>query len=79
MSSITSASAPARTILKLTKGQDLPNGIARGLTVGTAGTANLMDADGNACDNFPLQQGYNPICISALAAGGTADDIWALY
>lgn len=72
-------SDPARVIVKLVKGAALPEGIPRALLVGTPGTANVKDAEGNLCANLPLQQGYNPIQISALQAGGTADDIWALY
>jgi hypothetical protein len=70
---------PASELVKLTKAQAFANGPCRGLLVGTAGTANVTDLAGNELANVPLQQGFNPICIQALAAGGTADDIWALY
>jgi hypothetical protein len=53
--------------------------VPRGLWVGTAGTANLVDEAGNTCADFPLKEGYNPIRISQLETGGTADDIWGLY
>lgn len=66
-------------ILKLSKNAVVPGGRCFGLVCGTAGTANFIDADGNACANFPLQAGYNPISISTLSSGGTADDIWALF
>jgi hypothetical protein len=58
---------------------DLPGGVTRGLLCNTAGTANLTDAEGNLCANFPLQQGYNPIQVMQVRTGGTADEIWALY
>lgn len=74
-----SISDPARGAIKLTKGAALPKPNCRALLVGVGGTANVTDANGNVCANLPLQQGYNPIRIKAIAAGGTADDIWALY
>jgi len=58
---------------------DLSDGTCRGLLVGTAGTANLMDAMGNTRTNVPLQQGYNPLACKQVRTGGTASDIWALY
>lgn len=70
--------APALAAVKLIKGSAVP-GTCRALLVGTPGTATVTDAAGNLCTNIPLQSGYNPIGISAIASGGTADDIWALY
>lgn len=58
---------------------DLPGSITRGLLVGTAGTANLMQPDGTIRTNVPLQQGYNPLQVRQVRTGGTATDIWALY
>jgi hypothetical protein len=58
---------------------DLPLGTTRGILCNVAGTANVVDAYGNLCANFPLQQGYNPIQVSQVRTGGTADEIWALY
>lgn len=58
---------------------DLPDGICRGLLVGTAGTANLMDADGNIRANVPLQAGYNALSCKQVRTGGTSSDIFALY
>lgn len=58
---------------------DLPDGPARALWVGTAGTANLVDASGNVLSNFPLQAGLNPIAVRRVSTGGSAADIWALY
>lgn len=50
-----------------------------GLLVGTAGTANITDSDGNDVDNVPLQAGYNPLSITKLRVLGTADQVFALY
>lgn len=58
---------------------DLPDGVCRGLLVGTAGTANLMDRFGSIETDVPLQQGYNPLVVKQVRAGGTADNIRALY
>lgn len=70
----------ANKLVKITKANaNLSSGTASGLLVGTAGTANLMDADGNTLANVPLQAGYNPIRVMQVRTGGTADDIWALY
>ena len=51
----------------------------RALWVGTAGTANLVDETSVAAADFPLKEGSNPIMITQLKTGGTADDIWGLY
>ncbi|MBH0112716.1 hypothetical protein I5E68_07095 [Novosphingobium sp. YJ-S2-02] len=58
---------------------DLPNGMCRGLLVGVAGTANLMDRLGNVETDVPLQAGYNPLMCLQVRTGGTADNIRALY
>jgi parvulin-like peptidyl-prolyl isomerase len=58
---------------------DLPGGITRGLLVGQAGTANLMQPDGTVRANVPLQEGYNPIQVRQVRTGGDATNIWALY
>ncbi len=73
--------APSPKLVKITKADatDLADGACRALCVGTAGTANLVDAAGNTCANFPLQAGYNPVMVLQVETGGTADDIWALY
>lgn len=66
--------------VKVTKAPaTLPGGICRALLVGTAGTANLKDAEGTPSANVPLQAGYNPLQVLVVDTGGTADDIWALY
>lgn len=71
---------PATRLSLTTKNDaDLPGGVAWGLLVGTAGTANLMDAAGNILTNVPLQVGYNPIAVKQVRTGGTATNIWAMY
>lgn len=76
-----SSDASSGLWVKVTKSDtaDLPDGVCRGLLVGTAGTANLDDLRGNARTSVPLQQGYNPLRVRRVRTGGTADDIWALY
>lgn len=72
--------APAFNWVKVTKANvDLAGGTCRGLLVGTAGTANLGDADGTTTTDVPLQAGYNPLQVKQVRTGGTADNIWALY
>jgi hypothetical protein len=58
---------------------DLPDGVCRALLVGTAGTANLIDASGAERTGVPLQQGYNPVGVQRVMTGGSASDFWALY
>lgn len=71
--------APAEVFEPVTKADsDLAGGLTRGLLVGTAGTANLMQLDGTVRANVPLQQGYNPLAVKQVRTGGTASDIWAL-
>lgn len=71
---------PSGNVKAVTKAtSDLPNGPCRALWVGTAGTANLIDATGNVLTNFPLFAGANVVQIKRVSTGGTADDIWALY
>jgi hypothetical protein len=71
---------PASRIALVTKANsDLPNGICRALLVGTPGTCNLMDAEGNTHADVPLQLGYNPISVKQIRTGGLASNIWALY
>ncbi len=70
----------AKAIVPVTPANaNLPGGICRGLLVGTAGTANLVDGSGNTVTGVPLQQGYNPIQVLQVQTGGTASNIWALY
>jgi len=77
MSEITRPAGKIRAVTKANS--DLPDGPCRALLVGTAGTANLMDASGEVLANVPLQVGYNPIQVLQVRTSGTADDIWALY
>lgn len=74
-------SAPAFKIVPITPNDaaDLPEGVCRGLLVGTAGAANLVDASGAERTGVPLQQGFNPIGVARLKTGGSASNIWALY
>jgi len=58
---------------------DLPLGVCRGLLVGTAGTANLAQADGTVQTGVPLAVGYNPIQVLQVRTGTAAANIWALY
>lgn len=73
--------APAWKFVPVAKNDDadLPDGPCKGLLVGAGGTANLVQQDGTLRENVPLQQGYNPLIVARLMAGGTASDIWALY
>lgn len=68
----------AKDVIPLTKGapgfED-----TRALLVGVAGTANVVTAAGKTRSNVPLVAGWNPLRISRLLAGGTADDIWGVY
>ena len=70
---------PGTAYVLLTKASPLPLGPCRALLVGTPGTANLTQPNGTTRDDVPLQAGYNPLEISALRAGGTADNIWGIY
>lgn len=77
----TGLASPSGRIALITKNDstDLPGGVCRAVLVGTAGTANLLDANGVTHTNVPLQQGYNPLGIMRLQTGGTCDNVWALY
>lgn len=71
-----SDNAPANSAAKVTSNVAFP--LSRGLYVGTAGTADLTFADGTVITAFPLQAGYNPLCVSN-AVLGTAAGLVALY
>jgi len=74
------AAAPVRAAIKITKANTpLTNGPCRGFWVGTAGTLNAVDFQGNTLTNFPAKEGLNPISLRQISTGGTADDIWVLY
>jgi hypothetical protein len=75
------ADSPSGVVRSVTKSDsaDLPGGIPRSLNIGTAGTLNFIDSSGYEVTNFPAQVGYNPISPKRIKAGGTADNIWALY
>jgi hypothetical protein len=73
--------APASKVVPVTPDDstDLPDGVCRAVLVGSAGTANIIDASGVARTGVPLQQGINPIGIRRIKTGGTAANLWALY
>jgi hypothetical protein len=71
--------APSGSIAKITPGSALPRGTCRAILCGTAGTLDCTDAEGNVLTALPIQQGYNPIALSAVANTGTASNLWALY
>lgn len=72
--------SPAALYVLVTKADAaLPDGTCRGLLVGTAGPANLMDDGGNIRANVPLVVGFNPLVCRQVRTGGSADNIWALY
>jgi len=58
---------------------DLPEGVCRGLLVGVGGTLNLVAPDGREVGDVPVVQGYNPLFVKRVKAGGTADNVFALY
>lgn len=58
---------------------DLPDGPCRALLIGTAGTLNLTQTDGVERDSVPAQVGILPLQALKVRAGGTADNIWAIY
>ena len=72
---------PASRLVPITPddSNDLPEGACRALLVGTAGTADLIDASGVERTGVPLQQGYNPIGVLRVKTGGSASSLWALY
>ena len=57
--------------------------VARGLLVGTAGDARIIDAEGyntGATNLVPLQKGYNPMSVRRVYSTGlTAANIWAIF
>lgn len=81
-SSGASLAAPAGRWVPVTASDtlDLPDGVCRALLVGTAGAADIIDADGVARSAVPLQAGYNPGGVQRVKATSlTAANIWALY
>lgn len=74
--------APAGRAVAVTASDtlDLPGGVCKALLVGTAGAADLLDADGVKRSAVPLQAGYNPIGVQRIFATSLgASNIWALY
>ena len=72
------ASGPAEIVVQITKGVALSAGPCRSILCGSAGTLNIT-VNGVALTNVPIQQGYNPIRVQSVQAGGSATDLWALY
>jgi len=74
------ASAVAVKAVTPSDAVDLPDGMCRGLLVGTAGVATIIDAGGNQATLVPLQVGYNWVAVRRVFATGlVAANIWALY
>lgn len=72
--------SPSPGLIKITASDTIGFSICRALLVGTAGAADLIDANGNTCSAVPLQQGYNPISVKRVNLTNlTAANIWALY
>jgi hypothetical protein len=71
--------SPSDTFVLVTKANENLTRVTKALLVGSAGTANLMDASGQIRTDVPLIQGYNPLRVKQVRTGGTADNIWALY
>lgn len=73
------AGGPAERMELVVKGAAFVNGTgSRGILCGTPGTANITVGN-QALVNVPIQQGYNPIRVQSVQAGGTADNMWALF
>jgi hypothetical protein len=72
--------SPSGKIVKINSGDDLAlaNGATRGLLVGVAGTATVIDMTGATLTNIPLQQGYNPLRVRKVTFG-SCSDVWGLY
>mgnify|MGYP003563193325 CR=1 FL=1 len=72
---------PGQDVVPVTKDDDndLPNGPARALWVGVAGTLNIRTLNGSDRDNFPALIGLNQIQVVRVRLGGTASNIWAIY
>ncbi|MDI3564778.1 hypothetical protein [Bradyrhizobium sp. Arg816] len=70
--------SPAVKVAQVSSDVDLPAGPCRCLLVGTAGTATVIDSEGNTATNIPLQAGYNPLRVTKVTFGSAAD-VWALY
>ena len=56
-----------------------PGVTAKGIQVGTAGTIDGVDAQGNTFAGFPVVAGWNKIILKKLTAVHTAANIWGLF
>ena len=68
---------PALTAVKATK-NDSNTQKARALWIGTPGTLNITDWNGNDITDFPAKEGLLPLAVTKVRTGGTASDIWLL-
>ena len=60
--------------------QDLPEGIARSLFVGVAGTVSVVDGSGTTVEIVSAASQYHPVHVARVrATGTTAGGILALY
>ena len=71
-----SDTAAANSIVPVVSGNNIP--ATRCLMVGSAGTADIVTANGETLLAFPLQDGYNPISVTKVTLG-TAASVYALY
>jgi len=78
----TAALIPAQDLVKIVPSdtEDLPDGTARSIWSGTAGTVNLVLGNGHEVTDFPVFPGRNEIAnVVRVKLGGTANDLWAMY
>ncbi len=68
----------AKDVVLLVKGAG-PIPTTRAVLVGTAGDLNIVTAAGVTRNGVPFQVGMAPIRIQELLAGGTGDNVWAVY
>jgi len=71
-----SINAPSEVFAEITEGENIPNGPARYLLVGTAGTATLVREDGVEVEDVPLQAGYNPLVTKQVKSLGSAANVF---
>jgi hypothetical protein len=71
----------ATKIVAISSGVDFDDGPCRALLVGTAGTADLIDMEGNTVTGVPLQAGFNPLRVLRVtySGGSPAANVFALF